>query len=53
MENRRVGDRENTVKQSNIHMRGIPGEESKNKAEMIFRDIMAENFAKMLKNIKP
>lgn len=51
MENRRVGDRENIAKQS--HIRGIPGEESENKAEMIFRDIMAENFAKMLKNIKP
>lgn len=34
---------------SNILILGIQGEENKNKAETIFREIMSENFTKMLK----
>lgn len=47
MKKRRLRDREDIAKESNIHILALPGEGET--AETTFRDVTAKNFTKMLK----
>ena len=47
-------DRQDNIKQSNIHVIGIQaGNKRQNGVEEIVKDIMVEIFPKLMKNIKP
>lgn len=42
-----------TVKQPNICIVKVTGEDEKNKTGALFKEIMAENFLKLMKEIRP